>query len=218
MGCPGGACGKDGLEQRMLLCGIIVAIFSVGLIWISGYHKTAYALMSVPVLIFFFGPQLSRGLDRVTNAVVKVWRTYARLPGKRYCPECAGALLPPQASHPVSGDGCPKCDGSWCDSRELLRWLAAYGTAESTWLTVPSEELAPPMLCPQCAVPLESGSLDRLQPLFARCAACGGHWISRMTWTWFELTPPAPKKTIVRVEARAQSPLPELIFQKDAAP
>lgn len=217
MGCPGGACGKDGLEQRMLLCGIIVVLFSVGLIWVSGHHKTAYALISAPVLMYFFGPQLSRGLDRVTNAVTSVWRTYARRPGKRYCPECGGALASPKASRPVPGDECPKCEGSWCDSRGLLRWLVAYGTAESTWRAIPREDLAP-MLCPQCAVPLESGSLDRLQPLFARCGACGGHWLSRMTWTWFELTPPAPPKIAVRAEARAESPLPELVFRKDSAP
>ena len=200
----------------MLLCFIVVVVLCVGLVWVSGYHKTAYALTAIPVLMYFFGPQLSRGLDRVTHTVTGVWRAYARRPGKRYCPECGGALAAPKASRPVSGDECPKCEGSWCDSRALFHWLAAYGTSESTWRAIPREDLAP-MLCPQCAVPLESGSLDRLQPLFARCGACGGHWLSRMTWTWFELTPPAPAKKAFRAEIREESPLPELVFRKDSA-
>lgn len=192
----------------MLLCGIIVALFSVGLIWVSGYHKTAYALLSIPILIAVAGPQLSRGLDLAVAVTTKIWRTYARRPERRYCPECAGALSPLKTSHPVAGGECPKCDGTWCDSRELMRWLTAYGTNDSTWLAIPRDALSPAMLCPECAVPLEMGSLDRLQPVFARCGPCSGHWISRMTWTWFELTPPARAKTTARVEIRTESPTP----------
>lgn len=215
MGCPGGACGKDGLEQRIILYGILAACLVVGLIWVSGYHKTAYALTSVPVLIFFFGPQLSRALDHAANAVVKAWRACARRPGRRYCPECGGALRPPKEPRPVSGDECPSCEGAWCRSRELLRWLAPYGTAEGTWRSIARDALSPPMLCPECAVPLDIGSLDRLQPLFARCAACDGHWVARMTWTWFNLNPLTPAKA-VRPEAPAPPPKPEpeLVLRK----
>jgi len=213
MSCAGGACGKDGLEQRMALYGIIAACIVIGVIWGVGYRKTAYALTTLPVVMYFFGPQLSRGLDRTVNAVVTVKRTYARVPGRHYCPQCAGALVQPKGGRPVSCGDCPKCEGSWCDSGELLRWLVPYGTAESTWSALAPDELKPPLLCPQCAAPLELGSLDRLQPVFARCAACEGYWMARLTWTWFELTPPPP----VKRAARAETPPSELVFRKDSA-
>ncbi|MDP3543628.1 MAG: hypothetical protein Q8T11_14250 [Elusimicrobiota bacterium] len=212
MSCPGGACGKDGLEQRMILYGILAACLVVGVIWISGYRKTAYVLVSIPVAIAVAGPQLSRGLDRVTTAVSKRWRAHARLPGRQYCPECARALGPAGKDHPAAVGDCPKCGGSWCDSRKLLVSLAPYGTVESTWQKIERDELTPPMLCPQCAVPLELGTLDRLQPLLARCAACDGHWIARMTWTWFELNP-APVAKAVRPTEVAE---PELVLRKSA--
>ncbi len=218
MSCPGGACGKEGMEARLILYGILAACLVVGVIWVAGYRKTAYALTSVPVLIFFFGPQLSRALDRAVNAVSKAWRAHARRPGRRYCPECGDALRAPKAARPVGGDECPACEGTWCGSRELLRWLTSYRTNEDTWRSVARDDLSPPMLCPACAIPLEFGGLDRLQPMFARCAACDGHWVSRMTWTWFDLNPPsAPRKT-ERPVARAGSPLPELVLRKDPSP
>lgn len=201
----------------MLFYGILMACLAVGSIWVAGYRKTAYALAAIPVAMYFYGPQLSRALDRGVNAAVTLKRTHARRAGRRYCPECGGALS--AASRPVAGDGCPSCEGSWCRTRDLMGLLAAYGTAESTWRAIPRDELSPPRLCPECAVPLEAGSLDRLQPLFDRCGACGGHWVSRLTWTWLELTPPPPaNKKAVRPEARAESPAPELVFRKDSAP
>jgi len=212
MSCPGGACGKEGSEQRLILYGILVACMGVATVWGVGYHKTAYVMMAIPAAMYFFGEQLSRALDRSINAVVTAWRTYTRLSGRTYCPECGGVMR--AGSRPVAGDGCPACEGSWCRTRDLMGWLAAYGTAESTWTAIKRDDLSPPRLCPDCAAPLEAGSLDRLQPLFDRCVPCGGHWISRLTWTWFELTPPAPAKKT----ARAESPLPELVFRKDAAP
>lgn len=214
MACPGGACGKDGLELRMLLYGALAALLAVGVLWIEGYRLTAYALLAIPVLMAVAGPQLSRGLDRVCSVATKTWRTHARRPGRRYCPECACALRAPKEPRPVSGDACPKCEGGWCESRELLRWLAPYGTNEGTWRAIARDELSPPMLCPKCAVPLETGSLDRLQPFFARCGPCGGYWLSRMTWTWFALTPPSPAQA---VRAPSPSPLPELALRKSPA-
>lgn len=217
MSCPGGACGKDGLEQRMILYGILAACLVVGVIWISGYRKTAYVLVSIPVAIAVAGPQLSRGLDRVTTFLTRRWRAHARLPGRQYCPECACALRPPVEGRPAVVGDCPRCGGSWCDSRKLLGSLAPYGTAESTWQTIARDELTAPMLCPQCAVPLELGTLDRLQPMFARCAACDGHWIARMTWTWFELNPPAPPKAVRPAPpAPAEPAKPELVLRKSA--
>jgi Zn-finger nucleic acid-binding protein len=219
MACIGGACGKDGMEYRMVLYGFYLAVFAVCAIWFAGYHLTAYALAAAAAAVWFAGERLSRGFDRGCNVATKAWRAFARRPGRRYCPECACALSAPKEGRPVFGAECPKCEGSWVDSRLLLRWLAPYGTAESTWRAIPRDELSAPMLCPECAVPLEPGSLDRLQPLFTRCGACDGHWINRMTWTWFSLTPPATAKP-VRAESPAapQSPVPELVLRKSSAP
>lgn len=214
MACPGGSCGggKDALEQRMLFYVIVVAAFGVGVLWVQGYRVTAGVLSAIPVLMYFAGDRLSRGLDRVCTVMTNAWRSVARRPGRRYCPACACALQPPKTSRPVAGDECPKCDGSWCDSRELLAWLEPYGTHEATWCAQPRDGLKPAMLCPKCAAPLEAGGLERLQPLFVRCAACQGYWIDRMTWAWFDLTP--PKRTPA---ARAASPAADagLAFRKN---
>lgn len=218
MSCPGGACGKEGMEARLILYGILAACLVVGVIWVSGYRKTAYALTSVPVVIFFFGPQLSRALDRAVNSASRAWRAYARRPGRRYCPECGGALRASAEARPIAGDTCPSCEGSWCGSGEFLLWLSPYGTTESSWQAAPRDAAAPPRLCPQCAAPLEFGTLALLQPIFARCAACGGHWIERMTWTWFGLNPPSAPPKIRRPAPRPESPLPELVLRKDPAP
>lgn len=201
----------------MLFYFAYVAIFSVAVVWVLGYRVTATVLAAIPVSMWLFGPQLSRALDRVCVAVTKTWRAYARRPGRRYCPACACALRTAKASRPVAGDECPKCEGSWCDSRELLRWLARYGTGESTWRAILRDELSPPRLCPQCAVPLEAGTLDRLQPLFSRCGACGGHWIDRMTWTWFDLTPPPAAAKPPPAAAPTPSRVPELALRKDSS-
>lgn len=67
MSCPGGACGKDGLEQRMILYGMLAACLTAGVIWVSGYRKTACALASIPVAIAVAGPKLSRGLRRALD-------------------------------------------------------------------------------------------------------------------------------------------------------
>lgn len=215
MSCPGGACGKEGLEYRMVFFGILMALFAIGLVWISGYRKTASALAAIPLAMWFFGDRLSRALDRAVNAATAAWRAHARRAGRTYCPECGGALS--AASRPVAGPGCPSCGGAWVRTGDLMAWLAAYGTTESTWRAIARDELSPARLCPECAVPLEPGSLDRLQPLFDRCAACGGHWISRLAWTWFELTPP-PRPKAIRPPARAESSVPELVLRKDASP
>jgi Zn-finger nucleic acid-binding protein len=216
MACPGGSCGggKDALELRMLYYVIVVAAFGVGLLWVKGYTVAAGALTAVPFLMYFFGDRLSRGLDRVCAAATNAWRRVARRPGRRYCPACACALQAPKISRPVAGEECPSCDGSWCDSREFLRWLEPYGTHESTWLALPHDELKPVPLCPKCAVPLEAGSLERLQPVFVRCVPCQAYWLERMTWVWFEMTP--PKR--LRIERPAPAPAPELSFRKAPPP
>jgi len=215
------------MEQRIQFYLLFVAVFGVGVLWTLGYRVTAGVLTAIPVLMYFAGDRLSRGLDRVCVAVTKSWRAIARRPGRRYCPACACALQTPKTSRPVAGDECPACDGAWCDSREFLHWLTAYGTAEESWRAIPRDELSPPMLCPKCAVPLQTGSLDRLQPYFSRCVACDGHWIDRMAWAWFALTP--PKGTRSARPARAtpepapnpapsEPPVPRFAFGKTSAP
>lgn len=200
----------------MAFYGLLLACFAVGALWVVGYRKTAYLLAAVPLAMHFFGDRLSRGLDRCVNALVTLRRARFRRAGRRYCAECGGALRP--ASRPAAGDGCPSCEGSWCRTRDLMALLSAYGTREDTWRAIPRDELSPPRLCPECAAPLEAGTLDRLQPIFDRCAPCGGHWVSRLTWTWLELNPaPAPRKA-PRPAVRPESPLPELVLRKDAAP
>lgn len=189
-----------------------VAFFGVAVVWVLGYRVTAGVLLAIPSSMWLFGPQLSRGLDRTCSVATNAWRSFARRPGRRYCPSCACALRAPRQGRPVAGDECPKCEGNWCDSRALLCWLSPYGTHESTWIAQPHDGLSPSMLCPKCATPLEAGSLERLQPLFARCRACEGYWIDRMTWTWFELTP--PKRTPV-ARAAAPSPAAEFAFRKN---
>lgn len=175
-----------------MVYGLIAYLFLDGCLWIEGWHATAAALLALPVAVYFYGPQLAWAADQVLGRARRAWRTYARAPGKRYCPECAGALAAPKRGRPLGGEECPACEGLWCSSREFLSWLAPYGTSEVTWLPLERDTIAVPLLCPRCAVPLEVGSLERLQPLFARCAACDGHWVERMTWTWFDLTPPKP--------------------------
>lgn len=205
------------MEARMVFFGILAALFLVGLLWVLGYRKTAYVLTAIPLAMHFFGAQLSRALDRSVNSVTTFRRRHLRRAGRRYCPECGGALG--AASRPVAGDGCPRCEGSWCRTRDLMGLLSAYGTQESTWRAIPRDERGPARLCPECAVPLESGTLDRLQPIFDRCAACGGHWVARLTWTWLELNPaPVKKPQPPRPAERPESPLPELVLRKDAAP
>jgi len=196
----------------MVLYMILAVCLTVGVIWVVGYRKTAYTLTAIPVLILVAGPQLSRALDRICSLVTKTWRRHARLPGRHYCPECARALRPPMESRPVAGDECAACDGVWCDSRVFLRWLAPYGTTEASWRVIPRDDSSPPMLCPECAVPLEFGTLDRLQPLFSRCVACDGHWVARMTWTWFSLTPPSHGVKTVRAAPLPAEPARAPVF------
>jgi len=177
----------------MLVYGIIAGSFGVGCLWISGWHKLAGALAAIPVSMWLFGPQLSWALDQAIGRGRIAWRTFARARGNEYCPECHGVLAA-SADRPVSGRACPRCEGSWCATKDFAAYVAPYGASQATWLAVEGRPLERPMLCPRCAVPLELGTLERLQPVFARCEPCGGHWIERMSWTWFALTPPVPLK------------------------
>ncbi len=192
MGCPGGMCGggKDALEQGMPFFLIYFGLLAVSVLWVLGYRVAATVVLSIPAAMWLFGPQLSRALDRFCAFATNKWRASWRQPGARYCPGCSCRLGAPKTARSLAGDECPKCDGSWVPSHDFMGWVASHGTDESTWTEVPRDGLTPSPLCPSCAKPLETGTLARLQPLFLRCAPCGGHWIDHMTWTWFDLTPP----------------------------
>lgn len=215
MGCPGGMCGggEDALKQRMTFYLLFMALFGVSSLWVLGYRVAAGVLLSVPAAMWLFGPQLSRGLDRFCAFATVAWRANARRAGGKYCPGCACALGAPKTARPLAGDECPKCDGSWVPSSDFRAMVAAYGTDEGTWTAIPRDGLTAAPLCPACAKPLETGTLSRLQPLFLRCAACDGHWVDRMTWTWFALTPPARAKA-----PPSPAPAAELAFRKDPPP
>lgn len=207
--------GKDALESRMSYYLIYLGLLAVSVLWVLGYRVAAAAVLSVPAAMWLFGPQLSRGLDRFCAVATNAWRSSARRGGKKYCPGCACALGAPKTARPLAGDECPKCDGSWIPARDFRDWIAAYGTDETTWTAVPRDGLTAAPLCPACAAPLETGTLNRLQPLFLRCVPCAGHWIDRMTWTWFDLTPPPARSNAPQA---AVSRAAELSLRKEYPP
>jgi len=195
---------------------LFVALFGVSSLWVLGYRVAAGILLAIPAVMWLFGERLSRGLDRVCASATNAWRSTARVSGRLYCPGCACALGAPKSARPLSGDECPKCDGSWIPSRDFSDWTAAYGTDETTWTAIPPNQRTAAPLCPACAVPLGAGTLSKLQPIFLRCAPCGGYWIDRMTWTWFDLTPPPARAKAP--PAVSPSRASELAFNKNSPP
>lgn len=231
MSCPGGSCGPEGLERRLIVYGGIVYCQAIAVAWYFGYRVPAAAMVLLPAGLWFAGDTFARLFDRVCGAGRFAWHRLGRHPERRYCPSCAAVLREPERARAVAGEQCLRCEADWCDAGDLARWLEAYAPGGGEWVSREHDAADGPMLCPRCVKPLEAGALAGLPLRFSRCAACRGIWVTRLAWTWFALNPPPESpRPERRPEPRAAgappaprpalppAPEPELALNRDVPP